>query len=342
MTPGTAPAPAHAPTTGVPTGPLTAASWLLRIAVLLHAAGKFASVFTMRHTQFGNYLFLEIFDQRYPVADPYLTAVFVEKITVSLYLLAGLVVLVKPWWPLLLLMSGYALAEAVTGTLNAGYRFSEWTVPAHALRYGAPLFLLALAVSPPFRLLERWRLPVTRELLRIAIAVVFVTHGLHALLADPQFIDMIIGTGRRLLGIRVTEANAVLSLKVIAIVDFAAALMLLIYPVPMFVPRRFWAEPCAVCPIRRVILPLLLSWVALWGLVTAAARMTSLGWSAGLPQYPELLDRASHFLAPLALWCLYRAQARPAACGDAAQSPQAANATLLQTASEKRDANIAT
>jgi hypothetical protein len=320
--------------------PLAIASWILRIAVLLHAVGRFASVFSMRHTLFGNLLFIEIFDQRLQVADPYMSAVFVEKITVTLYLAAGLLVLFRPWWPLLLLMGGYALLEAVSGTIIAGYRFSEWTVPAYALRFGAPFALLALTAFPRAGVLERWRLPMTVGLLRMAIATVFVMHGLQALWADPQFIDLIIGSGRRLLGVRITEADAIMCLKVIGVADLAVALALVIYPVPMFVPRALWANPCAVCPIRRTIMPLLLGWAAMWGLVTAASRMTSLGWSSGLPQYPELLDRASHFLGPLALWYLYAAADRPPACSGpdlktpeertAGPTPEAARSTLSE------------
>jgi hypothetical protein len=312
--PGSAPLIRPGPGAAVTAGPVLAASWLLRAAILLHAVGKFVSVFSMRHTQFGNFLFIELFEQRLQVADPYVSAVWVEKISVSLYLLAGLVVLFRPWWPLLVLMFGYALAEAIAGTLMAGYRFSEWTLPAHALRFLTPLALLALLIAPASAALQPWRLPATRTLLRVATAMVFVTHGLQAYLADPHFIDLILGTTRRIFGIRPTEAAVVHSLKIIAMVDFGVALALLVYPVPLFLPRRWWAEPCAGCPIRRTVLPALLAWTACWGFVTAGSRIASLGWVSGLPQYPELLDRASHFLAPLALWCLYAAEKAPAIC----------------------------
>lgn len=306
-----------------PGSALAMAAWFLRIAVLLHAIGKFACVFSMRPTQFGVLLFIEIFDQKLHVADPHASAVLVEKITVTLYLIAGLVVFFRPWVPLLALMAGYALLEAVSGTLTAGYRFSEWTIPAHALRFGLPLALMLLVGFPRSALMARWRVPATVLLLRVAIATVFVMHGLQALWADPQFIDLILGTWRRVLGLRATEAGVITSLQVIGVVDIAVALAVLIYPTPLFVPRRFWANPCASCPIRQTIVPLLFGWAAFWGFVTAASRMTSLGLIGGLPQYVELLDRASHFLGPLALWWLYSAMSPRTDCSRQTASPPA-------------------
>jgi hypothetical protein len=104
-------------------------------------------------------------------------------------------------------------------------------------------------------------------------------------------------------------------LQVIAIVDFCVALAVLIYPTPLLVPRRLWPWPCAICPIHRVIVPALLLWMTFWGLATAASRMTALGYPNGMYAYPELIVRGSHFLGPLALWCLFRAIPRSTACG---------------------------
>ncbi len=290
---------------------LAAASWILRAAICLHAVALFIIVFQNRQTQFGNLLFMEWLIN---VEDPYLAAVFVEKITVSLYLAAGLVILFKPLWPLLLLMSGYAFLEACAAVFNAGFRFSEWSLAAQSLRFGLPLVLLILVAGPRMAALREWRVPLAAGLLRILVALVFFTHGYLALLENPRFIDLIIGTSGNIFGSRLSEASAVVLLKWIAIIDFCVALAVLIYPTPLLVPRTFWAAPCRVCPIRRVILPALMIWLAGWGLVTALSRMTTLGIPAGLGQYPELLIRASHVLGPLALWALFTASLQPGTC----------------------------
>lgn len=313
MTTISSPAPPTQPSTpAVPTRPLTLASWLLRIGIALHAAALFLIVFSARQTQFGNVLFLEWFVH---LEDPHATAVLVEKITVSLYLAAGLVVLVKPFWPVLLLMAAYAFIEAASGTFNAGFRFSEWTIPAQALRFGLPLVLLIVVVAPRFRLLQRWTAPMAASLLRVLVAVVFFTHGYLALMENPRFIDLIIGSFGNILNMWVNEATAVMMLKVIAIVDFCVALAVLIYPTPILVPRKLWASPCRICAIRRVIVPLLMLWLAFWGLLTALSRMASLGYTEGMSEYLELLVRSPHVLGPLALWALFSATYRPWACG---------------------------
>ena len=301
---------------------VTVASWLLRVAVLAHAVALFAMVFSARQTQFGNYLFLELLAGR---DDPHTTAVLIERVTVSLYLAAGVLTLLKPLWPVLLLMAVYALAEAAAGWHNAGYRYSEWTIPSHALRFGAPLVLLCLVLLPRVTWLRPWTATAAASLLRVLVATVFFAHGYQALLASPRFIDLVIGSFASVLDVRVSEAAAVSMLHVIAIVDFCVAAAVLIYPRPLLVPRWLWASPCRVCAIRRVIVPALCLWLALWGLVTAASRMTSLGYPEAMSEYFEVLVRTSHVLGPLALWWLFSATYEGRSCvamrGDDAAEP---------------------
>lgn len=291
--------------------PARMASWLLRLAVLAHAIALFATVFKTRQTQFGNVLFLELFDPRvgelffgFRLEDPYLAAVAVEKVTVSLYLLAAVLVLFKPWWPVLLLLSGYALAESLSGTLFGGYRFNEWTVYSDTLRWGTPLALIVLLAFPRARMLNRWRVPLAMDVVRVLIAAVFFVHGLHAWLGNPGFIDLIIGTFGRTLDVQVSESTATAMMKVIAVVDFVVALAVLVLPTPVLMPQRWWRAPAPRGLVRRVIVPALLLWLALWGFITALSRLAALGFPLGWSQYPDLLVRASHYLAPLALWGL--------------------------------------
>lgn len=365
--------------------PATVAAWLLRLALLAHAIALFAIVLGMRQTQFGNFLFLELFDPTmgeaffgFRIDDPYMAAVWIERLTVSLYLLLGLAVVLQPfrnawltyallavaaavltyrypvfptwelagaeislafaiglvvlavmlWLPMLIvlpIMCGYAIAESLSGTWFGGYRFNEWTIYSDMLRWGTPLVLLFLIALPSARWIERFRMPAARDLLRVLIAAVFFFHGLQAWLANPGFVDLILGTIGRTFdpalaavgiatetNLRISESTAVALMKVIAIVDFAVALAVLVYPRPVLVPQRFWKNPCANCAIRRVILPALLLWLAFWGLITALSRLTALGLPLGLEQYPELLIRAAHYLGPLALWGLALATYWPA------------------------------
>lgn len=290
---------------------LTVASWLLRLAVLGHAIALFAMVFSARQTQFGNYLFMDLLVQR---EDPHAEAVLIERITVSLYLAMGVLTLIKPLWPVLLLMAAYAFIEAASATHNAGYRFSDWAIPSQALRFGAPLVLMLLVLMPKIRLLAPWTPTAAASLLRVLVATVFFAHGYQALMANPRFIDLIIGTFANMLDTRITEAQATTMLHVIAIVDFCVAAAILIYPRPLLVPRRLWASPCRICAIRRVIVPVLCLWLALWGLLTAASRMTSLGHPEMMSEYVEVVVRTSHVLGPLALWGLFSATYGPRAC----------------------------
>ena len=290
---------------------LTAASWLLRVAVAAHAVALFAMVFSARQTQFGNYLFLELLVGR---DDPHPEAVLFERVTVSLYLAAGVLTLLKPLWPVLLLMAGYAFVEAAAATYNAGYRFSDWAIPSQTLRFGVPLVLMLLVLLPSVRVLRPWTATAAASLLRVLVAVVFFAHGYQALMGNPRFVDLIIGTFGNMMDVRVTEATATTMLHVIAIVDFCVAAAVLIYPRPLLVPRRVWASPCRVCAIRRVIVPALCLWLATWGLLTAASRMTSLGYPEMMSEYVEVLVRTSHVLGPIALWCLFSATYGPRSC----------------------------
>ena len=290
----------------------SSAIWLLRIGILIHAIGLFVTVFATRQTQFGNYLFLGVFDSRPGIDDPYLTAVLVEKITVSIFMALVLVAAVKPWAPLLLVIAAYVLAEAALGTLQGGYRFSEWTVPASALRWGLPLVLLVLVAWPRLTCCRRWRLPLAAQLLALLVATVFFVHGYLAWRADPRFIDLILGTAVKLLDFRPTEAQAVDLLKGIAVLDFVVALAALMAPAGAMLAargkaRRATAGVEATVGRRRwwrLLPPALFLWLAFWGLITALSRMVSLGYPGGMSEHPEVLLRASHVFGPLALWVL--------------------------------------
>lgn len=241
--------------------------WILGAAVLIHAIGLFAVVFGAHQTHFGNYLFLVI-------GMPNAQAIFIEKITVTVFLITTFAAVFRPRAYLLLPVFAYVFFEAYAGYYQGGYRFSDWTMITHALRYAAPLGLLLLFLPAARIFKHHHQLLASGWLLRAGLFAVFFGHGMLSIMGNPQFIDLLIGTTWNLLEVRVTEAFAVQILLVIGVVDIAVATALLIRP---------WTS--------------LLWWMAFWGLLTAFSRLTTLGLGA----YFEVMLRASHILAPLFL-----------------------------------------
>src|SRR3546814_7171694 len=96
-------------------------------------------------------------------------------------------------------------------------------------------------------------------------------------MGNPQFIDFIIGSANNILGVRWTEATALQIMRIIGWVDIIVAIAVLLKP------HKY-----------------LLAWLLFWSTITAFSRMTSLGTGA----YTEVLMRASHILAPLAVYML--------------------------------------
>ena len=143
--------------------------------------------------------------------------------------------------------------------------WAEW-----ALRYTTPLIAIMLFQGSGPSL--SWG----ARLMRFAIALVFVDHGAKALLAEPQFIDYLIATFRRI-GISVAETQSVIVLRVIGVADILLAVHLLILK-----PER-----------NRAVL----IWIAIWGAVTAFARITY----GGVGNWHEVLIRSSHFVIPITL-----------------------------------------
>jgi len=241
--------------------------WLLGAAILIHAIALFAMVFTAHQTHWGNYLFLVI-------GMPNAQAIFIEKITVSIFLIVTIVAVLRPRAYLLFPIFAYVFFEAYSGYYQGGYRFSDWTLATQALRYLTPLAFLVLVLPQTRFFTESRKLLASGWLLRIGLVLLFISHGLLAFWENPAFIDLILGSAWNLLGISIAESTAVQVLKVIGIVDIVLAIGLLIRP---------WKW--------------ILYWMAFWGLLTAFSRITALGsWA-----YFEILLRASHILAPLIL-----------------------------------------
>ncbi|MGK0236907.1 MAG: hypothetical protein ACI92G_000363 [Candidatus Pelagisphaera sp.] len=148
--------------------------------------------------------------------------------------------------------------------------WAEWS-----LRYSTPLIAILL-----FQMTDKGKLWSIR-LMRLAIAMVFVGHGIKALYADPRFIDYLLVTFRRI-GVKVSEDQAVTLLLIIGTLDILLAAHLLF--------RKLDRN-------RGVLI-----WITAWGLITAFSRVTY----GGIGNWHEVLIRSSHFLIPIALLVAYR------------------------------------
>jgi len=245
--------------------------WLLSAAILIHAIGLFATVFGMRQTHFGNFLFLVM-------GMPHSEALFYEHISVSIFFLLCIINLFHTRLYTLLPIAGYIFFESWAGYYQGGYRYSDFTLLAHIMRYITPLALVVLCALPfVTKMKTTLRLKATEWLLRVSLAVLFFIHGLEAFYGYPGFLDLIIGSARNLAGIHIAESTSVSILKGIGILDFVVALLVLIRP-------------------KKEVL----FWALFWGTLTAFSRVTAVGTAA----YIEVLLRASHMIAPLALWII--------------------------------------
>jgi hypothetical protein len=250
-----------------------AALWLLGVAVVATTLGMTAATFRGDGTAINAFLFLT-------GEMSHVDAARLERTAMGIVLVLSIAALSRPHWALLLPVGGYALAEALARTHERGYAFSEWALTAQAPRYLTPLAVIFLLHG--FRRSERaarWGRLAGAGILKFSLALVFAVHGLEALRAHPEFVDLIISTTSRLPGMRVSERTATQALQVIGVVDLVVATAILARPHPA-----------------------VLWWAAFWGTATALSRMTAYGFGA----YPEVLVRTAHVLAPLALLLLAR------------------------------------
>lgn len=201
-----------------------------------------------------------------------------DRAAALLLLASAAALLLRSWrWPAVVLLV-WLVAVASSTTLRGEGAFSNIALPAHAARYGAPLALLLLGLGGG--------LPASL-CLRLCAALTFAAHGYEALVHNPYFIDLLLLSAARV-ELQPTEASARLALDVIAWVDLAVAVLVLV---------TRW-RPVAL-------------YMAAWGAVTAASRVTALGLDA----WTETGMRAANALVPLALYLAWRAR------------PEAASAT---------------
>lgn len=269
------------------------ASWLMRIAIVMHLCGIAWIIAASGGTAIGNIAFME-WD-----CDPQKVAL-IEKIVIAFFLAIGLTLLIRPT-----AIASLAIGCAVTLEVVAQYRFGgspfiSWVYWTSSLRYLLPFAFAIFIALPRDARWNRFRYPASAWIMRVGVAIVFISHGLQALYEHPRFIDLIIGSANRWIGYRPSQWQAVQALKVIGVVDVIVGILL------MF-GRWRW----------------LLMEMATWGLVTALSRVTANGPLSGY----EVLLRASHFLVPIALWHL--APVLDANAAAAQNKSRAATAPLL-------------
>jgi hypothetical protein len=207
-------------------------------------------------------------------------AIFVEQVGIALMLGSAAAVLAFRNRVAPILVALWFFALAVLHFYRGGAAFTDWAIGAHAVRYVAPAALALLiepSVDPSGQHSRTEKLhEAINWLLRSAVAVTFIIHGLEALSQHPRFVDYLLVASDRLLGYELAEATARQMLIAIGTMDMTLAALVLL--------RRQW---------RWVLL-----WMAFWGVVTACSRIVFGGWDKGY----MALERAANAGLPLVLY----------------------------------------
>lgn len=180
------------------------------------------------------------------------------------------------------LFAGLILAYALLEWVNGGKPMLFWGVLAHLSKIILP-FLLYLLWSEKMA----W---LSGRLFQVAIALIFISHGVAAVLHHPVYIDYLISFGHRISGLYISETKAEYILSFIGVVDIVGGLAVL------FIKHRY-----------------LLGWLMFWGFITALWRVIDTNlWNIG-----SLLIRSPHYLLPLAYFLWLNKEPVEVPCSDA-------------------------
>ncbi|WP_145057753.1 hypothetical protein [Adhaeretor mobilis] len=271
------------------------ARWTLRVGVCLQAIGAWRWLTGYDDTPIFEWLWLG--EEGGGLGWSEAEALGLQRQVGWVALACGLLTLVRPS---LLTTGPLVLVEAfiVYGTWKTDYGFTlhpvfiapHWErwypVAAHACRVFAPLGLML--VDPFWGFWRRGfrhqggsedattiRSYLGMQLLRLAVAATFATHGMEAMLQRSTFVDLLIDSAQRLLHWDLPQSQAEQALFVIGVTDLLLA------------------GACLLTRSRAVFL-----WMATWGAITAVSRVTAGGLEY---HWHETLWRASHCCVPLAL-----------------------------------------
>ncbi len=236
--------------------------WILKMVILLQCAGVFFLL--QSGSAVEGMLFMDY-------GLPQTSSKQIEKAVGLLFLFLGFFVFIRPFQIILVVLASMFLALAWIIQLQGGSPFTEWSLFAHAVRILLPVtFIFIMKEGLLYK-------KVAFYLLVFGLSITFITHGLEAISLHPYFIDYLITTAKRLVEFNLTESVAGIVLKTIGSLDILVGLSILTF-------RSKW----------------LFLWMAVWGFITAFARITELGWG----MFPEVLVRAVHFGGPVALGLL--------------------------------------
>ncbi|MGB7326047.1 MAG: hypothetical protein WBD31_14335 [Rubripirellula sp.] len=184
----------------------------------------------------------------------------------------------------LLWVAAWMIALSIADMARAAV-YGELALAEHAVRYAAPLALLMLTrrnQSPPKTLDDSHnsaRYALT--LLVIAASATFVAHGYKAIDRYAPFTDLILLSDLQWTGFGLSQSTAERVLVIIGAVDGIIAIALVAFRL------RFAA-----------------AYMGVWGVITAASRMSALGYEA----WPETVLRAANGGVPLAILLFLIAQ----------------------------------
>ena len=249
--------------------------WILQITVALQCLGNWRWLTQIQETPLLHWL-LDPADLG-GLGWSESTALAVQQTVGWLVLLAGGLVL---WRPLPVVLGALTLFQLLIAVamwqIAEGYALqSQWIPPSfltlfplatQAGRIAAPLGLMLLTAS---------RTQGGLTLLRWAIAVVFLAHGLEAWQRNPIFLDLLISSSQQLLGLSLSQSVAEQALTAIGSIDLLLAV-------------------ACVCLRSSTVL----WWMVLWGAVTAFSRIAAYGWALS---WHETFTRISHIGIPLAV-----------------------------------------
>ncbi|KLU04592.1 putative transmembrane protein [Rhodopirellula islandica] len=160
--------------------------------------------------------------------------------------------------------------------------FAELSFPEHAVRYVAPMTLAICGGVGAASCSSSKRTRFAVLMLTVAAAFTFAAHGYKAYACYAPFTDLILLSDMQWTDIGFTQTTVENMLVVIGVVDILVAVALLV--------------------LRSRVAAF---YMVVWGLVTAASRMTALGIEA----WPETLIRIANGGVPLAIfihWTLNR------------------------------------
>ena len=261
--------------------------WTLRITVALQCLGNWRWLTQIEETPLLHWM-LDPTDIGGLAWNESTALTMQQVVGWSVLLAAGLVLwrphamILVPLTMLQFLMTVAMWRIAYGYPLQAGWAPPPWLTffpfATQLGRIAAPLGLLLVYRSSPQDPLGHNRADLTMQLLRWALAIVFIAHGVEAWQQNPTFLDLVINSTQRIFSISMTESTARQCLTVIGGFDIAVAIICL--------------------GVRSLTL---MWWMTIWGFSTAASRLVANGWQMS---WHEMLGRAPHFGIPLAvvLW----------------------------------------